>query len=254
MVRLPASGAQITLRDPGGADEMLLHESHTHPIETALALLARLGGEQAQWADLVVTDFEFLLLSLRARRFGPLMALGFACPHCSARAEISFLLTDLQESVTPRSPAGVAAHASRPGWYTAGEAAFRLPTALDLAAAASAHDPAWVLAERCFEAGMARRERARVERLMGQMAPELSQPIAAACPECGAETEVALSVARIVIAELKREAAQLYDEIDLIAGAYHWPEAEILALPQQRRRLYAERIGERIRHAQARVA
>ena len=46
MVSLPASGAQIALRDPGGAEELLLHESHSHPIETALALLARrqIGG------------------------------------------------------------------------------------------------------------------------------------------------------------------------------------------------------------------
>ena len=85
---------------------------------------------------------------------------------------------------------------------------------------------------------------------MGEMAPELSRQIAAACPDCGAMVEVTLSVPRVVIAELKRESARIYDEIDLIASAYHWPEAEILALPQPRRRFYAERI----RRAQARAA
>jgi hypothetical protein len=251
MVTLPASGARIALRDPGGADELLLHESRTHPIETALALLARLGGDQAAWPDLVVTDFEHLLLALRAARFGPRMALGFACPHCRARVEVSFGVADLQYSANPRKPAGVVPDAARPGWYRAGEARFRLPTAADLAAAAAARDPASVLAERCLDASArGKPQRARVERLMGQMAPELSRLIAAACPDCGVAVEVALSVPQVVIAELRREAAQLYAEVDLIAGAYHWPEAEILALPQPRRRAYAERI----RRTQAQAA
>jgi len=46
MFLLPASGAQIALRDPGGAEELLLHESHSHPIETALALLTRRTGRR----------------------------------------------------------------------------------------------------------------------------------------------------------------------------------------------------------------
>jgi hypothetical protein len=250
-VTLPASGVQIALRDPGGADELLLHESHSQPIETALALLARLGGDQADWPGLVITDFEHLLLSLRAARFGPRMALGFVCPQCQARAEVNFRVADLQDSVSPRCPASVTADADRPGWYQTGEAAFRLPTAADLAAAAAASDPAAVLAGRCLGASArARSQRARVERLMASMAPELSRQIAAACPECAAAVAVMLSVPRVVIAELKREAAQLYEEIDLIAGTYHWPEAEILALPQPRRRAYADRI----RRAQAKAA
>ena len=251
MFLLPASGAQIALRDPGGAEELLLHESHSHPIETALALLARLGGDQADWPALVITDFEHLLLSLRARHLGPGMALGFTCPHCQSRAEISFGIADLQNSVSPRRPAGVTADAARPGWFRVGEAAFRLPTAADLAAAAAARDPASVLAENCLGAGACDRpQRRRIERLMGEMAPELSRQIAAACPDCGAMVEVTLSVPRVVIAELKRESARIYDEIDLIASTYHWQEAEILALPQPRRRFYAERI----RRAQARAA
>jgi hypothetical protein len=49
-------------------------------------------------------------------------------------------------------------------------------------------------------------------------------------------------VANLVIGELKRAAAAVHDEVDLIARAYHWPEPLILSLPQPRRRAYAERI------------
>jgi hypothetical protein len=49
-------------------------------------------------------------------------------------------------------------------------------------------------------------------------------------------------VARVVVAELRRMAGAVHDDVDLIARAYHWTEATILALPQDRRRAYAERI------------
>jgi hypothetical protein len=77
---------------------------------------------------------------------------------------------------------------------------------------------------------------------MAAMAPEVSRPLAGACPCCESAVEVPLHVARVVIGELRRAAGSVHDDIDLIARAYHWPEAAILALPQDRRRAYAERI------------
>ena len=92
--------------------------------------------------------------------------------------------------------------------------------------------------------------RARIERVMAAMAPDVSRPIAGDCPACGATVEAPLHVARVVVGELRRAAAAVHDDVDLIARSYHWPEATILALPQDRRRAYAERI----RRAQARAA
>jgi hypothetical protein len=74
------------------------------------------------------------------------------------------------------------------------------------------------------------------------MAPEISRPLAGICPSCEATVEAPLHVARIVVAELRRAAGAVHDDIDLIARTYHWPEADILALPQDRRRAYVERI------------
>jgi len=184
-----------------------------------------------------------LLLQHRVSRFGQQMALGFACPHCGAMAEVSFRAADLLAGVKPRPVAGVVADGARTGWWHLGEAGFRLPVAGDLAAVALAADPAGALAGRCLDE-IARRppHRARVERAMAVMAPTLSRPVAGSCPACSAEVRAGFSVARVVVAELKRAAGAVHDEVDLIAHAYHWSEATILALPQERRRAYAERI------------
>lgn len=77
---------------------------------------------------------------------------------------------------------------------------------------------------------------------MAAMAPEVSRPVAGTCPDCAAAVQAPLHVARVVLGELRRAAGAVHDDVDLIARTYHWPEAEILALPQDRRRAYAERI------------
>jgi len=254
MVRLPVSGAAVALRAPDGADDLMLQEATGGPVEVGLALLARLAraddGDR-DWAELTVTDFEILLLELRAARFGEHLALGFACPGCGARVEVGFPLAEYLRAVRPRPVAGVARDPARPGWCRLDGAGFRLPTAGDQAAVARLADPARGLVERCLDEAARRPPlRARVERAMAAMAPEVSRPIAGSCPSCGAAVRAPLHVAQVVVGELRRAAGTVHDDIDLIARAYHWPEAAILALPQDRRRAYAERI----RRAQAQAA
>jgi len=252
MVKLPVSGAEIVLRGADGTDEILLHEAARAEgaVAAGLGLLARLGGDATDWAGLIVTDFEFLLLSVRAARFGQQMDLGFRCPHCAALAEVHFRVADYLAGIKPRTAAGVTPDSARPGWFSLAGAGFRLPEARDLVAVAGTARPGLALARRCLD-DTARRtpHRARVERAMAVMAPELSRPIAGRCPACGEAVQAGLAVARLVVAELARAAASVHDEVDLIARAYHWPETAILALPQERRRAYAERI--RRAHAQA---
>ena len=253
MTKLPVSGAEVALRRPDGVDEMLLHEMLASgafrddtaggAIEAGLMLLGRLGVGALDCADLAVTDFEFLLLTARAARFGQRMDLVFRCPHCRDLAEVTFRVADYLADVRPRVVAGVTPDLARAGWFSFDGAGFRLPTAGDQAAVVGVARPALRLAELCLD-DTARRKphRARVERAMAAMAPELSRPIAGRCPSCGAAVQVALSVARLVTIEIGRAASDMHDEVDLIARAYHWPESSILTLPQERRRAYAERI------------
>jgi hypothetical protein len=254
MIRLPVSGIEVTLRSPSGADDLLLEEASGNATAVGLLLLSRLAraaGEGHDWAELTVTDFEFLLLELRKARFGNEMTLGFACPECRARVEVEIRVSDFLADIRPRPLPGLAQDPSRAGWFLLEGAAFRIPTAGDQAEVTGLPDGAARLAVRCLDP-QARKTpvRGRIERAMATLAPAVSRPLAGVCPCCAAAVEAPLHVARVVVGELRRAAAAVQDEIDLIARAYHWSEPDILALPQDRRRAYAERI----RHAQAEAA
>jgi hypothetical protein len=243
MFALRASGASVALRSLDGRDELLLAEAGGGALEAGMALLTLLGGDGFDAGALPVADFETLLLELRVARFGPTMSLAFTCPVCREVAEIAFKASDLIEDTAPRRPVAVAPDAASPGWFRVAGAGFRLPTARDQADAAAHPQPECRLAELCLdETGRRPRLRAKAERAMEAMAPLLSREITGSCPTCAAPVRSFLKVPEIVVRELRRAAAAVYEEIDLIARAYHWQQSVILRLPAARRRAYAELI------------
>jgi hypothetical protein len=246
MHRLPISGAEVAVRLPDGADELALYEAEGSSVSAALSLLARLAhpasGEAMDWGWLTVTDFEWLMALLRQRVVGPVLQCGFACPHsgCGERVELAIPIEAYLAPVRPSRPRGVAPIAGREGWFHLEDSAFRLPTAADQEAALYRPDGARLLAERCIEGEP--RMRSRIERAMAAMAPEVSRPIAGVCPACGAAVRAGLHLPTLVMAELRRAAGWVLDDVHLLASAYGWNEATILALPGPRRQDYARRI------------
>jgi hypothetical protein len=87
--------------------------------------------------------------------------------------------------------------------------------------------------------------RGRIERAIARMAPEVTGGVGGACPACGAAVEALFDVAGFVVAELRFHSAGVYADVDVLAAAYGWDEAAILALPGARRRRYAELVRER---------
>ena len=75
---------------------------------------------------------------------------------------------------------------------------------------------------------------------MEALAPALSGELRGACAECGAELAVGFDPLQFTLRELRRHAETLYEDVAWIAHHYHWSEAEILALPAERRTRYAE--------------
>lgn len=255
-LRLPVDGRTVRLKPLDGAAELLAAETREDATRGALRLLALVAepvDEAAQaratdWTGLSVTDFETLLLALRADLFGTRVRSDFACPapSCGDRVEMEFSLADYLAAVRPRRPRGVVADADRPGWWRCGEVAFRLPSAQDQLEAQARPDGAVLLARRCLDPHDAPpAQRARAERAMAAMAPEVSGPIGGQCPGCGAPLTALFHAPSFVMGELRRAVGLLAEEIDLVASAYHWSEAEILALPRSRRQAYAERIRRR---------
>ena len=118
---------------------------------------------------------------------------------------------------------------------------FRIPTAADQLAVAGLPDAAEALAQRCIRpAALAVEKRLQVEAAMEWMAPSLSNDLLGVCPVCDAEVTVYFDVRHYCLHELKEHAAFIYEDIDILARRYHWAEADILALPRNRRAIYAE--------------
>jgi len=64
-----------------------------------------------------------------------------------------------------------------------------------------------------------------------------------ACPSCGHLGQAIFDISAIFWAEISAQARRLLREIHLLASAYGWREADILAMSARRRQAYLEMIG-----------
>jgi len=205
-------------------------------------------GPKVSWNRLPITDLDTLLLLLRQRLIGDVILSDTRCqqPSCGARVDISFRIGEYLASHRQRRPQWVEEDAD--GWYRlAGQATkFRLPTGGDLEALDGDADAERELIRKCVQPeDVSAPERRRIERAMEAMAPALSHTVEGACPECGATLEVYFDVRSFVLGELADRAGSIYQDVHLLALHYNWPEESILALPQKRRRYYAEMLRDR---------
>jgi len=273
-VRLPVSGLTVRFRAPNGNDDLAILEAVGGAVERALAILPRLtqlaeaanaahsGGEdtplgredtQRVWRSLTVTDFETALLGLRSFLFGDRVACLFRdnSHGCGERMELEFSIAAFLEDARPAAPRGVERPSGDTHWFRlAGHddapVRFRLPLVEDQLEVMGKPKSELLLARRCIDSTvLGARARARVERAMEALAPPVSRPLTGNCPACGEPVAIALHVPRLVMEELEAFSAGTHEEVDAIAAAYHWDEAAILAMPQQRRRAYAETIRRR---------
>ena len=264
-MQLPVSGLEVKFRAPDGNDDLAILEATGGVVERALAALPRLARTKEQdnagavnqpsWAALTVTDFEATLLGLRSFLFGDTVRCLFRdrSHQCVERMELEFSIAAFLEEVHPAAPRGV-----RPVegdriwfWMTGNDdpgVRFRLPAVDDQVRVLGERRPAALLARRCIDAeNIGARRLARIERAMEALAPLVSRPLKGNCPGCGQPLTVPLHVPRLVMDELQKSAAGVYEEVHAIAAAYHWDEAAVLAMPQRRRRAYAEAIRRRDR-------
>ena len=261
-MKLPVSGHEIEFRAPCGSDDLALLESGGNVIEQALVAVSRLcsasetgrGNISAEinWLALTVTDFEWALLGLRRFLLGDSVAclLRSKDHACGEAMEMSFSITALLEQTSPRTPKGVSRVDGGVQSFKidldGSSVRFRLPEVEDQLAVLKSRDGGALLMSRCTgEVKLARPVKARIERAMEALAPAVSRQIEGVCPTCGKTVKAMLHAPRLVVDELMRSAAGVYAEVDLLASEYQWDEAAILAMPQSRRRTYAERIRER---------
>ena len=203
------------------------------PAERAVALACVDGGDADKVARLPVGRRDARLLRLHA---GALEATA-ACPHCGVDAEFSLdvdaLLARADEAAVP-APLEVGGRVI----------SWRSPDSRDVAAASEAADlveAERVLLERCL--GMSdvdEDERLAVTTAMAEADPLAEVLVDMACPACGEAFVAELDVASFVWSEVRARALGLLREVDTLARAYGWTEAQVLALGDARRRAYLE--------------
>ena len=250
MFRLPVSGLEVRLRHPSGAEDVSLLEAREYDMRLQLALLSSLaqpaGVAEVEWATLTVTDLDALLLHLRQLVFGDLIQADMNCPSagCGARVDVVFRIGDYLKHHEPHNARGVE-KANEDGWFRLRQTSveFRLPTGADQIAVTGHAQAERELIRRCVRPSKTpARLLKRVETAMGALAPSLSDFVRGTCAECGATVDIFFDPQHFILRELRDQARFVYVDVHLIAERYHWTEADILALPRERRINYAETI------------
>lgn len=212
-----------------------------------LAVLAAASGEApSRLAMLSIGERDRLLLAARARTFGRRLDCETSCPWCNARLELSLDAAELGVAHGAIAPTDLAieSHGVR--------VRFRLPDSTDIAAVQDAPgDPSERLLARCVEVvtpsdgsvnagALPPALRDAVTQRMAVLDPHAEMLLDLECPECGVRSQATFDPAAYFMSEIDARAARLMQEVHVLASAYGWSEAHVLALGSTRRRRYLE--------------
>lgn len=236
------------MREATGADELVVLEPGRSPAATVVTLAGRLVtdalGRPPAWEHLPAAEVGVIALTIRQAWLGERISTDARCPGCRERMDIAFTIPDYLAHHDP-APYPGAAPGPDDGWFELDGApvSFRLPTVGDLLAALASADPERSLREGCVRpSGVSAAVAAAVSEAMTALAPALSGDVTVQCPGCGDRYELRFDPVSYSLTELRDAAAGLYEEVHLLASAFHWSEDAILALPRSRRTRYADRI------------
>ena len=215
------------------------------PIETPAAILRRFASEAEASPSRTLGTRDRALLRCRRSILGDRLDMLASCPRCATEVEAEASCSALMTT----------AIADERGW-TMRVGAYRLEVRpVDVAGAATAASAATVEEGRLrlLEQTVIRAERAGRPIPARALPPAVVSALSAAlaehdegaelvltfeCPACALTWTDVLDVAQTVAAEFAGSARQLMADVDRLARAYGWTEAEILALPRLRRAAY----------------
>lgn len=209
--------------------------------ETSPEVLARLSiGQRDRW-----------LLTLREWTFGDQLAGLAICPHCAERVELSFMSDDIRVEAEEKH---LDVYSLNSGEY---EVQFRLPNSLDLMAVAGSQNVDMARKEifkRCLLSlqyhGEAQADdhlpQEMVNRIVQQMAeadPQAEVQLVLTCPTCEHTWRAEFDLVAFFWSEINAWACRVLKDVHVLANAYGWSEADILALSPYRRQCYLEMTG-----------
>jgi len=203
------------------------------PIDRPLHLLALfVDAPAAAIADWPIGRRDRALLDARAILLGPEIRAVAACAACGAEVEAVFTARAITVE-DEGAPDATLADGTR----------LRAATSRDLASALASSRPRLALAQACTVEGAPAWTEARVAEAgvaLQALDPQADIRLELECVECATRWTAPLFVEPFLWRELGAWARARFDEVNRLARAYGWREADILALSPQRRRTYLE--------------
>jgi hypothetical protein len=239
-MRAPAEATLLDAWDAAGA---------AGPTGRALALLAAAGIAPEEARGWSIGRRDAAILELRRAVFGDVLEGVADCPDCGARLEARLSAAELHTAATPPQSVTV----ERDGYRLLA----RCPDSDDvllLERAPHGSDLPMLLLAQCLltsekdgqavpASALPAPLRAALEQALEGADPLGDASLALDCPECGRAWTAALDVADWTWREVEGWAGRLLAEVHVLAGAYGWTEAEVLALSPRRRARYRELLG-----------
>jgi hypothetical protein len=220
-----------------------------HPVDRALLIVHAACPDLPDdaLAALPVGQRDARLFAARAATLGERLDGSAACPRCAAPLEYSIDVGDLCD---PREPTG----ANGPIELDDGgiHLAVRRLDSRDLAAISAAADVGaarWQLLRRCLVVSgcdgrtvdPSELSPAVIERIPARLAeadPQADVTLDIRCDACGHAWPLPFDIAAFFWLEIEALASRLVADVDALARAYGWREADILAMSGARRSAY----------------
>lgn len=204
----------------------------------ALALAEVAGGAP----DEPLGRYHARLLQLRAEAFGPIVDATAVCPSCGEVVELALDAPALAATSEVLAP--------RPLQHDGYVVEWRSPNPADLGAATRAPDVENELLRRCVVSvegpggslvatdalPTSVREALSAEMLTADPLAEVIVDLD--CPTCGVGFPADVDVTTFVWAEIDARAKRVLLDVDSLARAYGWTEADVLVLSEARRAAY----------------
>ena len=223
-------------------------------MDRALTLLAATDPHSPRdvLAKLSIGRRDAGLLSLREKIFGPQLTGLAECPRCHERLELNFKAAELRNSSDAADLEELSV--SVEDWRVV----FRLPNSDDLMAISDCRDANTgraLLLQRCI-LGIEKNSEDRVlddapanvleaaVQKMGEADTLGDVHLALSCPQCGHEWQAPFDIASFLWTEINAWAHRTLQDVNELAQAYGWREADILALSPLRRQVYLELISQ----------
>ncbi len=224
------------------------------PAQRALELLAAACPETSQdsLAALSIGQRDAKLLTLREGLWGRQMAAVVVCPACRERLELTMDTREMLSKSRPKQPGEIPLNIAEYNMT------FRLPTSLDVIAAAGQADGPeagrTLILQRCLlstQQGGAPVNSdelppevvAGLAKCMAEADPLADIQLTLACPSCEHRWRAAFDIVSFLWTEIEVWAWRMLSDVHTLAAAYGWCERDILTLSPMRRQFYLEMVG-----------